>query len=51
MALLLGGAALAEPPAGYAGRSFGDAFHKADPARIPGLLQCAVFDLGGEGVA
>jgi len=51
MALLLGGAALAEPPAGYAGRSFGDAFHKADPARIPGLLQCALFDLGGEGVS
>ena len=51
LGVLLPGIALAEPPADYAGRPFSDAFHKSDPARIPGLLQCALFDLGGEGVA
>lgn len=41
----------AEVPAGYRGMPFADAFHKAGAAKIPGLLQCALYDLGGEGVA
>ncbi len=43
--------AFAEVPADYAGRPFSDPFHKADPPVIPGLVQCALYDLGGEGVA
>lgn len=38
-------------PADYAGRPFSDAHHQAGPATIPGLVQCALYDLGGEGVA
>lgn len=52
--LLLIGAILsghAEVPVDYRGRPFADAFHKTGPANIPGILQCAHFDLGGEGIA
>jgi endoglucanase len=38
------------PPA-YAGQPFVDDFHKSGPPNIPGLVQCALYDLGGEGVA
>lgn len=38
-------------PAGYAGRPFADEMHQTGPAGIPGIVQCALFDLGGEGVA
>jgi hypothetical protein len=41
-------AAAAPPPAG---RPFEDAAYKAGAQRIPGIVQCALFDLGGEGVA
>jgi Carbohydrate binding module (family 6) len=41
----------AELPAGYAGRPFADAMHQTGPANIPGLVSCALFDLGGEGIA
>jgi len=41
----------ADFPADYKGRPFEDAFHKAGPPSIPGTIQCALFDLGGEGVA
>jgi hypothetical protein len=41
----------AEVPTAYAGRPFQDAIHKTGPANIPGLVQCALYDLGGEGVA
>jgi hypothetical protein len=34
-----------------AGGVFTDPFHGAHPQGIPGLVQCALFDLGGEGVA
>lgn len=38
-------------PAGYAGKPFGDAFHQSGVPTIPGIVQCALYDLGGEGVA
>ena len=47
---------MAEPiashlPAGYQGRPFADAQHQTGPQIIPGRLECALYDLGGEGVA
>jgi len=50
LALALAAAASALPP-GYAGRPFGDAVHRTGAQRIPGVVQCALYDLGGEGVA
>jgi hypothetical protein len=44
-------ATIAGPPASYTGRPFTDTVHRAGPANIPGLVQCALYDLGGEGVA
>jgi hypothetical protein len=38
-------------PAGYQGKPFTDAMHQTGPAKIPGIVQCALYDLGGEGVA
>ena len=38
-------------PADYQGKPFTDAFHKTGPPNIPGIVQCALYDLGGEGVA
>lgn len=49
-ALICAGYALAMPP-GYKGKPFRDQFHKSGPQVIPGTLQCALYDLGGEGVA
>jgi len=49
-ALICLGYALAMPP-GYKGKPFQDQFHKSGPQLIPGTLQCALYDLGGEGVA
>jgi len=49
--LVLAPAVPAAPPAGYAGRPFEDSAYKAGPQRIPGIVQCALYDLGGEGVA
>ncbi len=43
--------ARAEVPADYRGRPFADAVHKAGVPNIPGIVQCALYDLGGEGVA
>jgi hypothetical protein len=42
------GAGAASP---YLGRPFADAVHKGGPQEIPGKVQCAYYDLGGEGVA
>jgi hypothetical protein len=42
--------AIAEVPADYRGRPFADDVHRGGPQRIPGIIQCAWFDLGGEGV-
>ena len=38
-------------PAAYAGRPFEDEVYKSGAQRIPGIVQCALYDLGGEGVA
>lgn len=38
-------------PADYRGTPFADTVHKAGPPNIPGLVQCALYDLGGEGIA
>lgn len=38
-------------PANYKGTPFVDATHTAGPQVIPGKLECAFYDLGGEGVA
>jgi hypothetical protein len=43
--------AAAAVPAGYQGKPFTDAVHKTGPPNIPGIVQCALYDLGGEGVA
>lgn len=42
---------LAGMPADYQGKPFADAYHKTGPPSIPGMVQCALYDLGGEGVA
>ena len=41
----------AQVPADYKGKPFADAVHKAGMPNIPGIVQCALYDLGGEGVA
>jgi hypothetical protein len=41
----------ADPPAGYQGKPFHDAIYSAGPQVIPGKIECAFYDLGGEGVA
>ncbi len=38
-------------PAGYAGSPFGDQRNPKAPQRIPGRLQCELYDVGGPGVA
>ncbi len=38
-------------PAGYAGSPFGDDRNPRAPQRIPGRLQCELYDVGGSGVA
>ena len=49
-ALICVGIVLAMPPA-YKGRPFRDEHHQSGPQVIPGTVQCALYDLGGEGVA
>jgi hypothetical protein len=41
----------ADVPADYTGKPFADDFHKAGAPNIPGIVQCALYDLGGEGIA
>ena len=36
-------------PADYKGKPFQDSVYKAGPQNIPGILPCALYDLGGEG--
>jgi hypothetical protein len=38
-------------PARYAGIPFHDSRHPGGPQAIPGRVECALYDLGGEGVA
>src|SRR5690349_17471960 len=35
----------------YHGRSFQDSVYQGGPQAIPGRVQCAYYDFGGEGVA
>jgi hypothetical protein len=41
----------ADGSAPYAGGPYRDSAHKGGPQEIPGRVQCAYYDLGGEGVA
>jgi hypothetical protein len=41
----------ADSPGGYLGTPYHDSVYKGGPQLIPGRVQCAFFDLGGEGVA
>jgi len=50
MVLIFMSAALAMPP-GYKGKPFKDQSHKSGAQVIPGTIQLALYDLGGEGVA
>ena len=54
-ALLLGLIVVAFVPAGaaehYRGRPFHDSVYHGGPQKIPGRVQCAYYDLGGEGIA
>lgn len=43
--------ALTDAAEGYRGRPFHDAVYHGGPQQIPGRVQCAYYDLGGEGVA
>src|SRR5277367_33207 len=36
---------------GYKGMPFHDSVYQGGPQKIPGRVQCAYYDLGGEGVA
>jgi hypothetical protein len=45
------GATAGDPPGKYSGTPFHDSVHKGGPQIIPGRVQCAYFDMGGEGVA
>jgi len=38
-------------PVGYGGKPFEDTYQRSGPQAVPGILQCALYDLGGEGVA
>jgi hypothetical protein len=38
-------------PEGYRGKPFQDSAHQGGPQQIPGRVQCAYYDFGGEGVA
>jgi hypothetical protein len=51
LSLAVAGLAHAALPADYKGKPFTDEFHSTGPANIPGIVQCALYDLGGEGVA
>jgi hypothetical protein len=42
---------LSSVPPDYTGKPFEDSVYRAGPQAIPGRVQCAYFDLGGEGVA
>src|SRR3954449_11711163 len=51
LTLLAAGRSRAALPPDYRGRPFEDTSHRRSPAKIPGILQCAHFDSGGEGIA
>jgi hypothetical protein len=41
----------AQSPAGYAGVPYQDSRHTGEAQKIPGRVECAFYDRGGEGVA
>lgn len=43
--------AIAQLPANYKGKPFRDKSYKAGPQQVPGRVELAFYDLGGEGVA
>jgi len=43
--------ACAQVPAGYKGKPFRDKYHKQGAQTIPGRVELAFYDLGGEGIA
>ena len=43
--------AFAQLPGSYKGRPFRDKYHKDGAQTIPGRVELALYDLGGEGVA
>jgi hypothetical protein len=45
------GAYASDGAPGYGGLPYHDSVYKGGPQTIPGRVQCAYFDLGGEGVA
>jgi hypothetical protein len=49
--LTLAPSANAALPADYQGKPFADSVHTAGAQIIPGRIECAFYDLGGEGVA
>src|SRR5277367_1217589 len=49
--LLLPLGAGGEFPAAYQGQPYHDATHNSGPQKIPGRLEAALYDLGGEGIA
>jgi hypothetical protein len=49
--LILALGAHAAVPPDYKGKPFEDSVYKGGPQAIPGRVECAYFDLGGEGVA
>jgi hypothetical protein len=51
MAGLVGGVAAAQSMAGYRGSPFADSRYTAGAQKIPGRVECAWYDRGGEGVA
>ncbi len=51
LCLALSCTSLSGEPAEYKGTPYHDSVYTAGPQRIPGKVQCAYYDLGGEGVA
>jgi Carbohydrate binding module (family 6) len=48
---LMTGDPVSSLPSDYKGKPFEDSVYKGGPQTIPGRLECAYYDLGGEGVA
>jgi hypothetical protein len=51
LVFLIASSAGGSVPDDYKGKPFQDAAHTTGPQTIPGRLQAALFDLGGEGIA
>jgi hypothetical protein len=51
LAAMLGATAAQSVSTGYQGTPFHDSRHPGGAQRIPGRVECALYDLGGEGVA